>query len=88
MTVLIPLYDSSRRTGNITTSSKKRYSTRQGVGTPAESESELESKPRTDTRAEVLRRKFQELERKLEDMAIGAFRNVRIVQYSQLLRET
>lgn len=86
MTVLTALYDSSRRTGNITTSSKE--GTRQGVGTPAESESELQSKPRADTRAEVLQGKFQELERKLEDMAIGAFRNVRIVQCSQLVRET
>lgn len=55
---------------------------------PEESESELESKPRAKTRAEVLQCQFQEPERKLEDMAIGAFRNVLIVQYSQLVRET
>lgn len=38
-------------------------------------------------RAEVLQCKFQEPGRKLEDMAIKAFRNMLIVQYSQVTRE-
>lgn len=79
MTVLIALYDSSRWTGNITTSSK-RYSPRSEDAWVVRIRAGI--KTMGSSRIEVLQHKFQELDRKLEDMAIGAFRNVLIVQYS------